>query len=290
MENIQDTIASNKNLRTFKVDDLLFAEFKCRIEKIHNNVWCHNNYLAFIHTGETMVKTPRSEFRLRTGDSVFAKKGGILFECEIQDDFCELIVFVPDDFIKSVIRKYKIVLNRESPATEYSPVFPFGSSEVVRAYFHTLLSYFNQEEPPPEALLKLKFEELIVSILSNAKHLALKSYFNEISRAAKPSIKEIMDNNFTFNLTLPQLARLCARSLSSFKSDFYKIYKTTPGKWIQKMRLEYSRYLMDESGYTFDEICSMSGFSNKSNFARVFKKIYGITPAIYRMRNKPAIE
>lgn len=290
MIHLQDFIESNKPFKTIKVDDLLFAEFKCPCDETSTAVWCTSNYLSYIYSGEMMLKTPRNELHLKAGDCVFVKKGSVLLEIEKQKDFREVLVFVPDGFIRSTLRKLKIQLVTQTKPTDYIHAFPFGSSEVVRSYFLSLYDSFNKPEPPPGALLKLKFEELILTILSNPKYLPLKSYFSEISRSSNPSIKEIMENNFTYNLTLQEFARLCGRSLSSFNTEFKNIYQTTPGRWILKMRLEYSRYLIDLSGYTFDEICTMSGFDKKSHFYKVFKKVYGVTPATYRMREKPALE
>lgn len=288
MINIQDFIRENDTFRTYKIDSLLFAEFKCPPDKSTSMVWCENNYFTFILNGETILKTTRNEFQLHSEDCVFIKKGAILIERSSQENFCQLMVFVPDDFIRSVIHKYKIELNTETETSEYHQLFQLNASEVTRAYFHSLLEYFDKSEPPPSALLKVKFEELLVSLLSGSKQGALKKYFYSLSQSSSPSLKEIMDNTFTYNLTTPEFAKLCARSVSAFKTEFYKIYQSTPGKWIQKMRLEYSRYLIDSSGYTFDEICSMSGLVNKSRFYRIFKNIYGMTPTQYRMRIKPA--
>ena len=58
MNNIQDFIAESGMFKTFKVDELLFAEFKCPVEASSDNIWCENNFFAFILTGETTIKTP----------------------------------------------------------------------------------------------------------------------------------------------------------------------------------------------------------------------------------------
>ncbi len=267
--------------KTFKVDDLLFAEFKCPIEESSDNIWCDNNFFAFILTGETVVKTPKGSFPLKSGESIFVRKGSILIESEAQEDFCELMIFVPDDFIRSVIHKYKIGL---VASKEYvDTIFPFGEDEVLQAYFYSLLSYFNQPSPPPGALLKLKFEELLVGILSNNKYLPLNCYFSDLSRSSKPSIVEIMEDNFTYNLSMSEFARLCARSLSSFKNDFRKSFQMTPGKWLLNKRLEYSKFLLESSNETIDEIYTKSGFENKSHFTRVFKGKFGKAPGSYKL-------
>jgi AraC-like DNA-binding protein len=286
MNNIQDFIASSDMFRKFQLDDLLFVEFKCPIEEAKSSIWCNNNFFAYILTGETKIKTLKKDYPLKPGDCVFAKKGSLLIESEFQEDFCELMVFVPDDFIRSVIHKYQIPLITNTTDTSCDAIFPMLADELLMPYFNSLLSYFNQPAPPSETLLRLKFEELIVSMLSINKYFLIKCYFSEIARSSKPSIAEIMETNFTSKLSIPEMARLCARSLSSFKSEFHNIYHTTPGKWLLEKRLEYGRYLIESTDDSIDEICFKSGYENISHFIRVFKNKYGSPPGKYKMQKK----
>ena len=194
--------------------------------------------------------------------------------------------FVPDDFIKSVFQKYRIPLSESGSNSKTDTVIPIITDDVLKVYFHSLLTYFNQSAPPPEALLKLKFEELLVNIVSNNTHRLLKCVFCEICRSAKPSIKEIMEANFFSNLSLDEFARLCARSLTAFKREFHTIFQTTPGKWLLEKRLEFCRYMLETTAFGLDEICEMSGFENRTHFIRVFKNKYGVTPGKLSMQKK----
>ena len=98
-----------------------------------------------------------------------------------------------------------------------------------------------------------------------------------------------MEANFFSNLSLDEFARLCTRSLSAFKQEFNDIFQTTPGKWLQRKRLEYSRYLLETTDRSIDEICEMSGFENRSHFNRSFKNTYGLTPGKYNNPQDPAV-
>ncbi|HEX5172039.1 MAG TPA: AraC family transcriptional regulator [Cyclobacteriaceae bacterium] len=286
MNNVQDFVANTPMFRKFEVEGLLFVEFKCPIESSTTGFWCDNNFFAFILTGETLVRTPRGEYPLESGDCVFIKKGSILVESEYQEDFCELLIFVPDDFIRSVIRKYEIRSVVNAPGFETDAVFTFEKDNLIQSYFNSLLSYFNQEIPPTKTLLKLKFEELIVGILSVKKYLPINSYFCELCRSEQPSIKELMEANFTYNLSIPEFSRLCARSLSSFKVEFRKIYGTSPAKWLLQKRLEHTKYLLETSNKGIDEICLITGFENKSHFIKVFKNKYRVAPGKYRSQGQ----
>lgn len=282
MVNIQDFIATSPFAKRFTVDELLFAEFKCPIEEKSSSVWWKNNFFAHVLTGETLLKTPRQQYILKKGDSVFAKKGSVISHNHLQEDFCELLIFVPDNFIKSVIKKHEISLTIITAEDPGDTIIPLVADNVLNSYFQSLLTHFLQTTSPSEALLKLKFEELLLNIISNNNHLPLKYYFNEICRSSKPSVKEIMEVNFFSNLSLDEFAQICSRSLSSFKKEFHTIFNTTPGRWLQEKRLEYSRYLLETTNNSIDEICTESGFESLSHFIHVFKKKYGLPPGKYK--------
>jgi AraC-like DNA-binding protein len=289
MINMQEFIGSSQLFKQFKVDELLFAEFECPPEKYPTNSWWHHNFFAFVLSGETVLKTPRGEYVLKAGDCAFAKKGTILISNHSQEIFCELVVFVPDEFIRSVIKKYNLPTVAAGEGESSDTLIPLLPDDVLTTYSHSLLAYFRQQTPPPASLLKLKFEELIVNILTNNNHMALKTYFSGLQAVAKPSIREIMETNFFTNLSLEEFAKLCARSLSAFKQEFKNIYQTTPGKWLQEKRLEYARYLLETTDNTIEEICMETGFENRSHFIRVFKNKYGLPPGRMKTQMRAAL-
>lgn len=281
MINIQDFIGSSNLFKKLEVDKLLFVEIICPVEEDESadRLWWHDNFFSYAIAGKMILKTLHHEYTFEAGNCIFSKKGTVISARHlIQEDFCELRIFVPDDFIKSVFRKHQLSFFDKTINDITDTLIPLASDEVLDIYFHSLLTYFRQSTPPPGNLLKLKFEELVVNILSNKKHQSLQCFFNELCRYSKPSISEIMEANFFSNLSLSEFARLCGRSLSSFKLEFATIFNTTPGRWLQNKRLDYSRHLLESTDLSIDEICVSTGFENRSHFIRVFKNKYGLTP------------
>lgn len=278
MINMLDFIRASNLYKKYQVDDLLFVEFKCPYDDSKSGVWWHENYFSYIIAGQSLLKTPQSEYVLQPGSCVFARKGSVLTMSQTHEDFCELLIFVTDDFIKNVIRKYRIHLQGGTLKNLPDTIIPLEINDAIAQYFQSLLSYFSMPDPPPVNLLKLKFEELIVHVSSSKHQESLQCYFHELCTQAKPSIKDIMNTNFSSHLSLEEFARLCGRSLSGFKRAFTGIFHTTPGKWLLEKRLEYSRYLLDTTDLTVDEVCFESGFENRSHFIKVFRTRFGLTP------------
>ena len=114
------------------------------------------------------------------------------------------------------------------------------TNEVLIAFFNSVLSYFDTGRQPPEELLELKFKELLLNIIANPKNKELTAYLYKVFLSGHEDLRDIMERNYVYNLSLDNFARLCHRSLSKFKRDFDMVFGMPPGKWLMEKRLEYA--------------------------------------------------
>ena len=96
-----------------------------------------------------------------------------------------------------------------------------------------------------------------------------------------------MECNCLYNLQLHEYARLCHRSLSSFKRDFHAAYGISPGRWLLEKRLEAAARLLIRSEKPVMDVAIESGFKNITHFDRVFKQHYNSSPLQYRKHHVP---
>lgn len=282
MINLYDFILNSELYKKFKVNELLFCEYKCPIESESADAWSHNNFFVYVLSGKKKVITPKSEYLMSAGFAAFIKKGASIVQQYFQEVNCILMIHVPDDFIKNVIEKHQLKLFTNGSNCISDKVIPLKIDEVLETYFQSVLSYFPKPDPPPVNLLRIKFEELIIYLISNKNNPALVEHFRDIYSSNKISIREIMEDNFSYNLTLAEYARLCGRSLAAFKRDFEKTFETSPGKWLISKRLQFAKFLIENSNKTIDEIIFLSGFKNQSHFVRKFKENFGIPPVKFK--------
>ena len=115
MINVQDFIANTTVFKKFEVDDLLFVKVVCPPDEYAPDrlLW-HDNFFSYAIAGEMVLITLNGEYVFKAGNCIFAKKGSIIGEHHnIHEDFFEIRVFVPDDFIRSVFQKYRLSLSAE---------------------------------------------------------------------------------------------------------------------------------------------------------------------------------
>ncbi len=279
MLNIFDYINDSRMFKTYKVDDLMFVEYRCIIKETQLGYWTHNNYFIYVVGGKKKWKTRNKEFLLKNGEALIIRNGAYTAHQYFDEDFCALGIFVPDEFIKSVLRKY--LQQRNAPvniAKEKEPIIRLNMDESLSAYFYSVLSYFPKKETPPKNLLTIKFEELLINILTSPQNKELADYFWDVHSRSKSSISDVMETYFTYNMSLEEYAKLCGRSLSTFKSDFYSTYNTSPGKWLIQKRLDYGKFLLETTDKNISEIAFESGFKNQSHFTKCFTETYKMPP------------
>lgn len=286
MLNFYDYISNSKYYKTFKVDDLLFVEYKCLIREDTVAYWTSNNYFSYILSGVTKYINGEKEYVVRHGDAVFVRKGTYIAQRHSSGDYCALVIFVSDEFIRKVVEKYPAIAPVDGglPAVELSAMFPLTVDESLSTYFHSVLSYFSREVAPSSDLLKIKFEELLLNVLTGAPNRALAQCLRSLRGCGKVSLREVMETSFMYPMSLEEYARLCARSLSAFKSEFQEVYGTSPGRWLMAARLQYAKVLLETTEDAVSDVAFRSGFKNTAHFIRVFKEQYGAPPNQYRMK------
>ena len=277
-------IENNPIFRQFSVDEVLFTAYDCPIEGSPVDYSTEKNYFCYIIKGGGKWKTPTDEYYLTVGDGVFLRKGVHRVFKILDGDFCALLIFIPDEFIKEVINVETNYNLNESTLVEGDSVIPLNLNDSLIDYFNTVLNYFSQNTPPSKSLLKIKFKELIINIVTSGHNPLLLNCFQEICHTGKKPLKPIMEENFVFNLKLKDFADLSDRSLATFHRDFHKIYGTTPGKWLKQKRIQYGKYLLETTDFNINQITLDCGFESASHFIKVFKERYHYSPLKYKKR------
>ena len=190
---------------------------------------------------------------------------------------------MPDQFLRHLIKENSQGLPMANlPEAAVDHVLPLHVNDISHSFFTSMLPYFTQSPPPPENLLELKFKELILSLLTENKNRRLLSWLHQLSNETGISMEEVMQNNYTFNLTLSDYAKLTAKSIPSFQREFKRIFNDTPAKWVVKKRLSRAAELLENTTLSIADITYECGFENPTHFSRIFKEKMGSSPLQFR--------
>jgi transcriptional regulator GlxA family with amidase domain len=112
-----------------------------------------------------------------------------------------------------------------------------------------------------------------------------------LMRIAKPhqdemvnTIQGIIEQDCTLSLSIEQLASQHNVSQRTLIRRFNSALGMPPNTYLQSVRIERARKMLEESDYNVDTVMNNIGYEDASSFRRLFKKKTGLTPTEYRNR------
>ncbi len=94
--------------------------------------------------------------------------------------------------------------------------------------------------------------------------------------------KEILDEQFSENLSLSFIAQSVGVHPVYLAHSFRRYYRCSVGDYVRQRRIEFACHKISTSKDSLVNIALASGFSSQSHFSRIFKQITGMSPAQYR--------
>ncbi len=281
MLNFYEIVKTNLSFNRFQYEDTVCLEYTCPIEAEDVGIFSCSDYVVHVLSGKKTYKTADGKWTLEPGQTLYLKKGAELIHQYFDDEYCMLGFFLSDDLIKETFTetKSKMALPCNETETEFTGN-KVDSSEYLEGYFQSMLMYFRGENRPPDHIMVIKLKELLVNLMSSDACLA--TYFDRMSHQGKPSIRQVMEKNYCYNLNLENFAELCHCSLSTFKREFQQIFNETPGRWLMKRKIQHAANLLSSSSLNVSQIAYESGFEDLSHFSRAFKKELGSSPSEYK--------
>ena len=103
-------------------------------------------------------------------------------------------------------------------------------------------------------------------------------------RAALQELQRWVSSHPAENHSVPQLARRMGLSTRHFARLFQAEIGVTPAAWVEAVRVEAARHLLETSDDAPKQISPRCGFTNVDLLRRAFQRHLGITPTEYRRR------
>lgn len=264
-------------------EDYLIVEFKCPIKEELFTAWSECHSIVYVLSGKKKWITPANDYLVSENESIFVRKGAFKNQQFFEEGFCVLMFFMKDDFIR---RSFQEDIGKEIKSQRMIAhpdfIYRINVSESLKFLYHSFFSYLKQGEKIPQKIIELKFREMLLNICSDQQNSDFNDVLYTLSKNIEGTIEHVMEEQYIYNLKISDFAKLCGRSISSFKRDFKKVYDTTPGKWLLKKRLQLARDLLLSSNSTVQEVCYDTGFESDSHFVRSFKNQFGSTPQQWR--------
>ena len=197
----------------------------------------------------------------------------VLFQRDVIEDELDTLCLKEDFF--SIFRKDAD--NRDP--IRHDVLHLLDSNRSIYAIIRKMYREYQSDEVFSREILKAYLLELLYSLARQSfSHSSLKS-----RRLFAPDyIRSTLKKNFRN----PPDIRSLMRKTGLTRNELFRLYKAehgeTMGQTVLHFRLEYVLDLLKNTKLPVSEIRSMAGFTDLSNFYRIFRKTTGHSPRFYR--------
>lgn len=247
-------------------------------EKFEKEQLADEHALTFVQSGTIQFTTPDGIKVFKGGEIIFIRRNQLLKSEKIPDLYGNPVKSVTIFLTQEALRAYAVETNTaQQPLYSGNKILRLSPNVFLEAFFQSLIPYYDTPEALNEPITVLKTREAIELLLQTGNFA--KSLLFDFSEPFKIDLEAFMLQNFEYNVSLKEFARLSGRSISTFKRDFQKLFNSTPEKWIREQRLEKAHYLIKEKKQKPSDIYLKVGFENLSHFTTAFKDYFGVTPS-----------
>jgi AraC-like DNA-binding protein/mannose-6-phosphate isomerase-like protein (cupin superfamily) len=226
--------------------------------------------LLFVERGEYLIQVNNKKFKMGSGDIAVFAPGDIHSYQTIGSSRVVIFVFLENEFpeLKWIFSNYVLQQN----------VFHFPNSGIAE-----LLEKRN--EVNDEALLRLYLKgfvnTLFFTLLKDAPLVQqIREEKERILRKVLVYVRQEFDNGINLQQTAHDLG-LCSSHISR---SFKKGIGCTFNEYVNQLRVEKAKRLLENEAIPIYEIVSECGFGNQRSLDRAFKKLTNMTPKEYRLK------
>lgn len=112
---------------------------------------------------------------------------------------------------------------------------------------------------------------------------------NQSHKTDLNEVRQYIEDNYTKQLTLTQLAQVTCLSPSYLSSAFKQQYTQSPMEYVTQLRIHKAKQLMQQEDVRLKYIAEAVGYNDEFYFSRVFKKAEGVSPTTYMSLQKKHI-
>lgn len=187
-----------------------------------------------------------------------------------------------------MVNKNLAFLNEYYPNTEppfewklnFSRYHFFNNRELASS-LNKLISISMEENTAKDALADLSLKFLLLRIIQTQNLESLQEGRVKLDHRFMPAIQYIHDH-LTEKISVDTLAKQACMSKPSFFQAFKETFHISPLEYVIRQRIELAKKIMVDATITTTEACYQSGFNNPNYFIKLFKRLEGITPKMYR--------
>lgn len=232
------------------------------------------SYLFFIvKSGSGSLEYNNRTYLLSKGDCVFLDCKQKYSHKTSKDLWTLQWVHFYGPNMSEIYREYM----EQTEAPVFHPTYPGLFESVLQELFH-IAQYDIQHR---DMLIYEKLASLLSLIMRESKTKEPSSAGSSKHQRLQ-SIKQFLDEHYTEKLSLDLLSQTFYINKHHLTRSFREQFGTTVNHYLQNVRITHAKHLLRFSDKTIEEVGADCGMDDPNYFARLFKKVEGMTPGEFR--------
>lgn len=272
---LSDELGLNSNL------SIEIYDYERTKEISKQQIVLNKNTFSFLQEGTKEVFFDNSSYSIDNSQFLLMKSGHCLMTeklSNVQEYYRSVLFFFSNEAVLEFIRKFE--LNQTAPGIDHS-TYSFYYDPFIRRFVNSLLDISKLSKSLQKNILGAKFDEIMLYLVELKGVDFLYSLISNSDNQTQKFIQTIESNKLN-KLTIKELSFLSNMSVSTFKREFEKYFHSSPSRWFQDKRLEYSAFLLKNKSKRPSDIFEEIGYESLSNFIQAFKVKFGVTPKQYQ--------
>ncbi len=161
-------------------------------------------------------------------------------------------------------------------------IFRVGTSLEYERIFKEIIAEIQRMQPDYQEVLVLLLRRLLILFHREiTREHVLKNEFldHQMEEAAN-----YFTANYELEICIEEYAASKGMSVSWFIRNFKKYTGKTPVQYLTDVRMTNAQVLLETTTYSVGEIGRIVGYNNPLYFSRLFHKLKGCSPSVYRKR------
>ena len=157
-------------------------------------------------------------------------------------------------------------------------VIPVADPHRAEALFLALLECWDGKKPGYYYRALSLFYKIAEMAEQQELHASSTARYDMIGQA----VDYLQQNYRNPELTVQELCDISGISSTYFRKRFYEKFGVTPNKYLNALRIEYAKELLDSGAYSVERVAGEVGFLDAKYFSTVFRRVTGMTPTEYK--------
>ncbi len=152
---------------------------------------------------------------------------------------------------------------------------------LLRNHVETVLEYLTRVEPDSESHREPR-RDLALFDSYTVERGSARTYRSGLSPARLRRVTELMHEKIEDELSLEEMAESAGLSTTHFSLMFRKSTGVSPHQFVLRVRVERAKEMLRSAEVRVLDAAVACGFKTQQHFARVFRRMCGVSPTEYR--------